>query len=535
MGHRSSVPPAKSMRTGTRQRSGSMRSEPQVAQFLLGRTGLGATGEAVHQLAEGLHGGGLQPLLEEALGARGLGGQELGRGGVVLDDAIEGHRGLVVSLLVVVGETEEEEGIRALRTLGVVLQEVVEAFGSQGVVAAVVVQHGGIEGALVFGGLGRRLGFRNRPRPALGHAAQTVVQHPCGVLNLAQALLQIRLEATVLGPGLLGSLLLGLGSLVPVLGLLAQLEDFELEVTHLLLHTTELVLGIATDGEQCDQGRKEQRADVHGASGVPVYPKRKAGAAAPASCVVERLLELELAAAVLAPAVLLGFSAEGLFLAIADGGEAGLVHTQGLQVGQGSGGTAIAEGQVVLVGAPLVAVAFDLDLGGRVGLHEVGNTLQELAIAFLDVGLVEVEMDGLESCFGSLLVGAGLFGFGCQAGGLVSSGLLGGGLAGGFIGSGLVGGDLVSGILVGLGLIPAIVPTLHLVRVFLGFLGAQVGIGLAGLTVLEGLVALIEGSLGLLLDLLRSLGGLASEAAERAHDGSGDEVGSVSHGIVPPG
>src|SRR5512133_1284545 len=275
-------------------------------------------------------------------------------------------------------------------------------------------------------------------------------------------------------------------------------------------------------------GRSSVRA-VMGPPGFLFILNEKRGQLPPLRVFAERLLELELAAAVLTPAGLLGFGAEGLLLAIADGGEASLVDAQGLQVGQGGGGTAVTEGQVVLVGAALIAVAFDLELGGGEGLHEVGDALEEGAIGFLDVGLVVVEVDGLEGRISGLLVRGGLLGFGGS-----------GGLAGGFVGSGLVGGSLVGGGLVGgilvrLGLVPAFVPTLHLVRVFLGFLGAQIGIGLAGLTVLEGLVALVEGSLGLLLDLLRSLGGLASEAAEREHDGSGDEVGSVSHGIVPPG
>src|SRR5512133_2642374 len=193
-------------------------------------------------------------------------------------------------------------------------------------------------------------------------------------------------------------------------------------------------------------GRSSVRA-VMGPPGFLFILNEKRGQLPPLRVFAERLLELELAAAVLAPAGFLGFGAEGLLLAIADGGEAGLVDAQGLQVGQGGGGTAVAEGQVVLVGAALIAVAFDLELGGGEGLHEVGDALEEGPVGFLDVGLVVVEVDGLEGSLGGLLVGGGLLGLGGSGG--LAGGFVGGGLAGGLVGSGLVGGSLVGGGLVG--------------------------------------------------------------------------------------
>jgi hypothetical protein len=119
--------------------------------------------------------------------------------------------------------------------------------------------------------------------------------------------------------------------------------------------------------------------------------KRGGGKAAP---ICRRLLACrdEVAAAVLLPAAFIGFSAEGLFLAVADGAEIGGRNAQIDEVLLDGVGTAIAESEVVLGGAAFVAVAFDDDLCIRIALEERSGFLERCAGVRTDIGLVEVEV-----------------------------------------------------------------------------------------------------------------------------------------------
>src|SRR5262249_30488317 len=74
-----------------------------------------------------------------------------------------------------------------------------------------------------------------------------------------------------------------------------------------------------------------------------------------------RLLRLdqEMRAPVLGPARLVVVGADGPLLAVRDDAEAALRHALADEVVHGGLGPALTEREVVLVGAPLVAVAFD--------------------------------------------------------------------------------------------------------------------------------------------------------------------------------
>ncbi len=83
----------------------------------------------------------------------------------------------------------------------------------------------------------------------------------------------------------------------------------------------------------------------------------------------------------------------GAFLAVAHHGQARGGHAQVGQVVGGGAGAALAQGQVVLGGATLVAVAFDDQLDLRVLLHDLGLAGQHLTGFGLQVVAVEVEVD----------------------------------------------------------------------------------------------------------------------------------------------
>ena len=128
---------------------------------------------------------------------------------MILDDPVEGGLGLVESALVVVTEAQEEQRLGPFRALAVGVQEELEALGREGVVAAVVVQDGGVEGPFILGhGRGLWLGGWAASDLRL-LAVEPVVQGAGGVLHLPQAVLKIGLEAAVLGAGLGSGLLVG--------------------------------------------------------------------------------------------------------------------------------------------------------------------------------------------------------------------------------------------------------------------------------------------------------------------------------------
>src|SRR5258708_33129930 len=99
-----------------------------------------------------------------------------------------------------------------------------------------------------------------------------------------------------------------------------------------------------------------------------------------------------MAAAVLLPAGLVAFVAEGLLLAEADGADAVVRNAQRDHVLLHGAGTAIAEAQVVFRGAPLVAVAFDGYLEPRIVFQEIRGLRERGTGIGTKVGLVVVEI-----------------------------------------------------------------------------------------------------------------------------------------------
>src|SRR5437870_7104821 len=111
-----------------------------------------------------------------------------------------------------------------------------------------------------------------------------------------------------------------------------------------------------------------------------------------------RLLALdeEVGAAVLRPALLRLLGAERALLAVAERAHAGPRDATGEEVLQRGLRAMVAEGEVVFVGAPVVAVAFDQDDSARVVPQPLGVRRQELSVLGPDHVFVEVEVDVLE-------------------------------------------------------------------------------------------------------------------------------------------
>src|SRR5438105_5968263 len=111
-----------------------------------------------------------------------------------------------------------------------------------------------------------------------------------------------------------------------------------------------------------------------------------------------RLLALdeEVGAAVLRPALLRLLGAERALLAVAERAHAGPRDATVEEVLQRGLRAMVAEGEVVFVGAPVVAVAFDQDDGARVVPQPLGVRRQELSVLGPDHVFVEVEVDVLE-------------------------------------------------------------------------------------------------------------------------------------------
>src|SRR5208337_3846052 len=106
-----------------------------------------------------------------------------------------------------------------------------------------------------------------------------------------------------------------------------------------------------------------------------------------------RLLGLdEVAATVFLPAGLVGFHAEGLFLAIADRGEAVGRNAQADEILLDGVGAAIAESQVVFSGAAFVAMALDGDAELRIVAEEVGGLTEGILGVGANISLVVIEV-----------------------------------------------------------------------------------------------------------------------------------------------
>src|SRR5580704_16335991 len=100
----------------------------------------------------------------------------------------------------------------------------------------------------------------------------------------------------------------------------------------------------------------------------------------------------EVAAAVLGVTFFGGLHAEGLFLAEADGVHAVTRNAEADHIGANGVGTTYAESEVVFGGAALVAVAFDVDANGWIGLEEVGSLGKILTSVGTNLGAVVIEV-----------------------------------------------------------------------------------------------------------------------------------------------
>src|SRR5260370_20592838 len=90
------------------------------------------------------------------------------------------------------------------------------------------------------------------------------------------------------------------------------------------------------------------------------------------------------------PALLGRFVADLDLFSVGDGLETILPHSQGDQVVVGGSAPPLAQGQVVLDRAPLVAVALDRDPEEIEALQDLRVLGEDLLVAFPDVGFVEV-------------------------------------------------------------------------------------------------------------------------------------------------
>src|SRR2546425_6624033 len=107
-------------------------------------------------------------------------------------------------------------------------------------------------------------------------------------------------------------------------------------------------------------------------------------------------LDQEVSAAILGPARLVVIGAEGPFLAVGDDAQAALRHSLTDQIVHGRPGAALAQREVVLVGAPLVAMALDEHQHGGVALQPRRVGVRRLGVGRPDLVLVEVEVAVLQ-------------------------------------------------------------------------------------------------------------------------------------------
>ena len=166
--------------------------------------------------------------------------------------------------------------------------------------------------------------------------------------------------------------------------------DLRLDVGHLAVE--------ALDVRGADAaGQKRQRAG----EGARRARARPAGGGRPGTLLGG---DEEVRAAVLLPAVFRLLGAEGALLAVGDGADPGRVDAERDQVLAGRVCAPVAEREVVLGRAAVVAVAFDQELRARVRLQPVGVGGESRAGVVAQVGLVVVEERVLQV---SLLVQGG--------------------------------------------------------------------------------------------------------------------------------
>src|SRR5208283_3628176 len=99
-----------------------------------------------------------------------------------------------------------------------------------------------------------------------------------------------------------------------------------------------------------------------------------------------------MAAAVLLVTGFVGRGAEGLFLAVADGGEAVGRNAQADEILFDGGSAAITESEVVFGGAAFVAMAFDGDANLRVVAEEIGGFAESILGVSANIRLVVIEV-----------------------------------------------------------------------------------------------------------------------------------------------
>src|SRR5712692_2347691 len=117
-------------------------------------------------------------------------------------------------------------------------------------------------------------------------------------------------------------------------------------------------------------------------------------------------LDQEVSVTVLGPAGLVVVGADRPLLAVGDDAHAALRHPLADQIVHGRLGPALAERDVVLIGAPLVAVALDEHEHAGVALQPGRVGVERLGVGGPDLVLVEVEVDVLQ--VGRRPEGAGL-------------------------------------------------------------------------------------------------------------------------------
>ena len=245
----------------------SLISVSKISDFLLGGTRLGSPRKTVHQFLEDPKRRRLQSLPEEALATLELGRKELARIGMIPQDAIKGALGFLVIFLVVVGHPQEEEGIRFPDTVGVGAQKVVQAFSGDGIVAAVVVEHGAAEGLFVIrgaGGSGSGWDGRDHWGSPAG-IAHAIIDDLGGIRELAQGFLEIGAELAVLGPPIGRDFAIRIPLPEILFLLLPELEDLHLQLPRFAFDGLEPLIRL-TPGEQRHPPpyrRKSQVALIH--------------------------------------------------------------------------------------------------------------------------------------------------------------------------------------------------------------------------------------------------------------------------------
>jgi hypothetical protein len=108
----------------------------------------------------------------------------------------------------------------------------------------------------------------------------------------------------------------------------------------------------------------------------------------------------ELDPAVVGPATFAGLVAYRPALSIGYGLQPAAADPQVFHVSLGGPGTLVAQSNVVLLGAAVVAVALDGNLHAGSRLHTLGVTIQDIAILRTQIVAIEVEVDGFGLALG---------------------------------------------------------------------------------------------------------------------------------------